>query len=145
MRNFLKMALVLALSAGALGCGGGGGGADTSAWIGNWMETGTQATTCSGVSQTTQISQLVVISAGTKSGQIETDSESCPLYWDVSGDKATLETGQSCTGSVDGVSVTVDWTASSATLSGSTATGTAGGSTDSPACSFNQQFTLTKM
>jgi hypothetical protein len=135
----------LAAALALAGCGGGSAGASTSAWEGNWMEGGTQSTTCGPtVLPASQISQLLVISAGTKSGTIETDADSCSLIWDVSGDKATLESGQSCTASVDGVDATVGWTASSMTLSGTTITGTAGGAATN-SCSFNQQFTLTKM
>jgi hypothetical protein len=143
MKNFLVITGALVLAAGLGGCGSSGG-SETNAWLGNWMEGGTQSTTCGTATETTQVSQLVVISTGPKSGTIQTNSESCPLTWDVNGDKVTLESGQSCTASVDGVNVTVDWTASSGTLSGNLITGTTGGSTTN-GCSFTQQYTLTRM
>lgn len=137
----LSAALVLAVA----GCGGSSStGSTVDAWVGNWMEGGTQSTTCAGASTTTQISMVTIISAGTKDGTIQTLADSCPLNWDVGGSKATLETGQACTVSIDGVNATVGWTASSMTLNGNTITGTAGGATTS-GCSFTQQFTLTKM
>ena len=125
------------------GCGSSSGGGNVDAWVGNWMEGGTQSTTCAGVSTTTQLSMLVVFSAGTKAGTIESSADSCVLVWDVSGDKATLESGQTCTASIDGVNASVTWTASTLTLDGNTMTGTLGGSGND--CPFTQQATLTKM
>lgn len=132
-------AALLAITA----CGGGGDGIDH-AWIGNWMEGGTQSTTCGVVSGTTQISGLVVISAGTKGGTLQTFSDNCTLIWDVSGSRATIETGQTCTVSVNGANATVTWTASTMTLNGNTITVLTGGSATN-SCSFTQQGTLTKM
>ena len=88
---------------------------------------------------------VIIISAGSESTTIQTTlSNSCPLVWEVSGGNATLEAGQSCTVSVNGVNAAVAWTTSSAALAGSTITGTAGGSANN-GCSFTQQFTLTKL
>lgn len=125
------------------GCGSSGGGSSVDAWVGNWMEGGTQSTTCAGASTTTQLSMLVVFSAGTKAGTIESSADNCVLVWDVSGDQATLESGQTCTATIDGVNATVTWTASTLTLDGNTMTGTLGGSGND--CPFTQQATLTKM
>jgi hypothetical protein len=126
----------------AAGCGSSGG-SNVDAWLGNWMEGGTQSTTCAGVSTTTQLSMLVVFSAGPKAGTIQSSADNCALVWDVSGDKATLESGQTCTATVDGVNASVSWTASTLTLNGNTMTGTLGGSGNN--CPFTQQATLTKM
>ena len=126
-----------------VGCGSSSA-SNVDAWLGNWMEGGTQSTTCAGVPVTTQLDNTVIITAGTKAGTIETNAESCTLVWDVSGDRATLESGQSCTVSSNGVSDTVSWTASTSTLNGNTITVMAGGS-DINNCSFTQQGTLTKI
>jgi hypothetical protein len=107
------------------------------------MEGGTQSTTCAGVSTTTQLSMLVVFSRGTKAGTIESSADSCVLVWDVNGDKATLESGQTCTASIDGRERSVTWTASTLTLDGNTMTGMLGGSGND--CPFTQQATLIKM
>jgi hypothetical protein len=139
----LRFVLVGALAAMAVACGSSGG-EDVTSWVGNWNTTGTQSTTCGGVSGTTQISGIDVIAAGSKSGTISTVADGCTLIWDVSGSTATLESGQVCTVTVSGVNVTVNWTQSSATLSGTTITGTNTGSTNN-GCSFMQQYTLTKM
>jgi hypothetical protein len=135
-------ALALVLS----GCGSSSSsGGDASDWVGNWMEGGTQSTTCGAVSGTTQLSGLVVFSTGTKAGTIQTLANDCTLVWDVSGNKATLESGQACTVSIDGANATVGWTASSLMLTGSTTmTGIAGGAATN-GCSFTQEITMTKM
>jgi hypothetical protein len=135
--------ILFALTMSVVGCGGGGG-ANESAWLGNWMEGGTQSTTCGTVSATTQISMLVVFSAGVKSGTIQTYADSCTLVWDVSGSKAILESGQACTVSVNGVNATVGWTASTLTLNGNTMTAVTGGAATN-GCSFTQQATLTRL
>jgi hypothetical protein len=129
-----------------VGCGGssGSGSSNVDAWLGNWMEGGTQSTTCATGTATTQLDDLVVVSAGSKAGTVQTVDDNCALIWDVSGDKATLESGQTCTVSVDGLNVTDTWTASTATLNGTTITTLTGGSTNN-GCSFTQQGTLTKM
>ena len=137
--------LGLVLLGAIAGCGGSSSaGADTAPWVGNWNSSGTQSTTCAGGNATTQITGLDVISAGTKASTIVTTADNCALTWDLAGTKATLESGQTCTVSVAGANVTVTWTQSSATLSGSTITGTNTGSTNN-GCSFMQQYMLTKM
>ncbi len=117
------------------------GGGDPSPWLGNWTETGTQATTCGAASSTTQISQAVVITADNDT--LETSSDNCELMWDLDSDSATLASGQICTVSINGLNVTVEWTQSRATLAGATITLNATGATNN-GCSFMQQATLTK-
>src|SRR5437868_130422 len=73
-------------SCGSNGNGGGdagGNGANVSAWEGNWMESGTQSNTCGAASTTVQISEVVIISAGSKPGTVETPAANCTLTWDV--------------------------------------------------------------
>src|SRR5689334_4416438 len=72
-------------------------GGDTSPWLGNWMSQGTQSTTCAGGTGTSQLSGLVVISAGAREGTIRTSSGNCGLIWDLDGATAFLEEGQVCT------------------------------------------------
>jgi hypothetical protein len=147
MWRFLVTTGALVLAAGLGGCGssGGGGEPQTNPWLGSWTQGGTQSTTCGAVIETTDLSGVVVISAGTKSGTIQTSTNGCVLTWDVSGDSATLASGQSCTFLVFGTNATVSWTAGSVSLSGLTITGTAGGSADNGCSAVDQQLTLTKM
>ena len=140
IRTWHLLILVGAMAA----CGSSGNGSDPTAWVGNWNTVGTQSTTCSGATATTQLTGLTVIAAGTKASTIQTTADNCTLIWDLDGAKATLESGQTCTVSVAGANVTVTFTQSSATLSGTTITGTNTGSTNND-CSFMQQYTLTKM
>jgi hypothetical protein len=133
-------------------CTGGGGGepsvdahgGDASAWVGNWTETGTQATTCGAASGTSQISELVVIDEGSEPDTIKTTANGCALIWNLDGDAASLRSGQACTVSANGVEVTVGWTQSSATLAGDTIAATATGLANN-GCSFMQQVTLVRM
>jgi hypothetical protein len=152
MKSFLVTTGALVLAAGLVECGGssgGDGGTKTSAWVGSWTETGTETAICGAVSETTDLGGVVVISAGTKAGTIQTSwqvaSSTCLLTWDVSGDNATLEDGQSCTFLVFGSNTTVAWATGSATLSGTTVAGTLAGAADNGCSSVTQQFTLTKM
>src|SRR5690348_6860138 len=99
MRHILGFAMVIGLAA----CGGDDGAANVDAWLGNWNTAGTQSTTCAiGGTQTSQLSGVVVITAGSDSGTISTLVNNCPLVWDVSGTHATLRSGQMCTVSVGG-------------------------------------------
>jgi hypothetical protein len=123
------------------GCGGGGGDADP--WLGNWMRTGTQSTTCGLQTGTNQLTGLVVVTAG-PSGTIKTTADGCDTLWDVSGNKATLRPGQMCTVTINGFNVTVTGTQGTVTLNGNIATGTEAGSANN-GCSWNQQLTLTRM
>jgi hypothetical protein len=139
--------LILAFAAA---CGGGSSsnvdsntGTNPAPWEGNWNTTGTQSTTCSGVTSTSQMSGLVVIAAGEKAGTIKTTANGCTLIWDLDNANASLESGQMCTVSVSGSNVTITWTQSTSTLA-TTITGTNTGETNTN-CSFMQQYTLTKM
>ena len=137
-----------ASSTGASGTGGGGGqgeGVDVSAWVGNWSVTGTQATTCGAAEDTTQVTAVDVITAGSAPGTIDTNESDCSLPWDLSEDAttATLESGQVCTVIVGADSVPVDWTQSTLTRNGDTMTGTSTGATNN-GCSFSRQITATK-
>jgi hypothetical protein len=136
--------LILVGALAACGSSGSGNGSDPTAWVGNWNAVGTQSTTCNGATTPTQLTGLTVIAAGSKAGTIQTTADNCTLLWDLSGATITLESGQTCTVSVAGANVTVTWTQSSATLSGTTITGTNTGATNN-GCSFMQQYTLTKM
>jgi hypothetical protein len=146
MKQILVITGALVLAGGFAGCGssGGGGGSDSKAWVGSWRNGGTQTTTCGAVTVMTGVADpMVVISAGSKAGTIQTASGGCTLTWDVSGDAATLESGQSCTASINGQSDTVTWTAGSATLSGTAITGTSSGSA-SNGCSFDLAYALSR-
>jgi hypothetical protein len=153
MKSFLVTTGALVLAAGLSDCGssGGDGGSKTSPWVGSWTETGTETAICGAISETTDLGGVVVISAGAKSGTIQTSwqqtssSSACLLTWDVSGDNATLESGQSCTFLVFGSNANVAWATGSATLSGTTVTGTLGGAADNGCSSVTQQFALMKM
>src|SRR6185503_13591137 len=114
-------------------------------WLGNWTEGGTETSDCGAVSETTDLGGVVVISAGTKSGTIRTSADGCVLTWDVSGDSATLESGQSCMLSVFGTNATVAWTAGSATFFGYVINGTLDGSPDNGCSAFSQKLALRKM
>jgi hypothetical protein len=148
MKSFLVITGPLVLAAGLVGCGSSGGsstGPKANPWVGNWMEGGTETTICGAVSETTDLGGVLVISAGGKSGTIQTSFSGCQLTWDVSGDSATLESGQSCALTVFGTNANVTWTAGSATLSGSTISGTLAGTPDNNCSSITQQLMLTKM
>jgi hypothetical protein len=151
MKRFLATTGALVLAAGLVECGSSGGksAGNTSTWVGSWEEGGTQTTICGTISETTDLAGVVVISAGTKSGTIQTSWQTSPsaclLTWDVSGDSATLESGQSCTFLVFGSNATVGWTSGSATLSGNAITGTLKGAADNGCSSVTQQLSLTKM
>jgi hypothetical protein len=69
--------------------------------------------------------------------------DNCVIQSDLVGAMATGG-NQACTVSAAGTNVFVTWTQISATLSGSTITGTNTGTTDT-GCSFTQQYTLKKM
>jgi len=112
--------------------------------VGNWKSMGTQGTTCNGATATTQVSALVVISAGAAAGTFQTFADNCTAIWDLKGSTATLRPGQTCTVTVGTVNVTVTTTQGTATLNGSTIVGSQAGSTNN-GCSYMQQFTLTKM
>jgi hypothetical protein len=124
--------------------GGGGAGNVAEAWVGNWTETGTQATTCAGVTTTTQLAGPVVISLGAGTGTLRSTADGCTLSSHVTAGEATLDASQVCTVLVHGVSQTATWTKGSSTLNGNIIVGTAAGTTTS-GCSFTQQSTLNRM
>ena len=64
--------LLVAAALTLVGCGSSSSGSNVDAWLGNWMEGGTQSTTCAGVPVTTQLDNTVIITAGSKAGTIET-------------------------------------------------------------------------
>jgi len=150
MQSYKVITGALVLAAGLVGCGSSGGSGsgskpNTSAWLGNWTEGGTQSVTCGAVMETTDLGGLVAINAGAKSGTIQTSWNGCLFTWDVSGDSATLQSGQSCAFSVFGTNANVTWTAGSATLSGNTITGTLDGTADNGCSSVEQTLTLMKV
>lgn len=68
IRTWHLLILVGALAA----CGSSGNGSDPTAWVGNWNTVGRQSTTCSGATDTTQLTGLTVIAVGTKASTIQT-------------------------------------------------------------------------
>lgn len=143
--KLLGRCLMVAMLAGCVGEDEpDAGGGDPDGWIGNWNETGTQSTTCGVQTATTQLSDLVVISAGPSPDTIKTLANSCPLIWTLDGEGAALEGGQVCTVSVNGFNVTILWTQSTATLSGDRITANTTGATNN-GCTFMQQATLTRI
>lgn len=58
MAAFVPVALLLAA------CGGDDGAASNDKWYGNWNRTGTQSTTCGLLNDTTQLTGILVIGAG---------------------------------------------------------------------------------
>ncbi|HVV81628.1 MAG TPA: hypothetical protein VHE35_01070 [Kofleriaceae bacterium] len=144
MTTRTRQILGCVLVAGLALVGACGGGDDTDAWLGNWSAAGTQSTTCGASTTTSQVTGVVIISAGPDDGSIQTLLDNCTLLWDVSGTRATLRSGQLCTVTVAGSNVTVTWTQSTATIDGSTIMANNTGATNN-GCSFMQQATLTKM
>jgi hypothetical protein len=138
-----KLIGTMAVALAVAGCGGDGDSVHD--WLGNWTVAGTQSTTCGNQSGTSQLSGLAAISAGPTSGTIKLLGGDCVTIWDVQGSTATQRTGQVCTVTVGALNVTISTTGGTATLSGKTATGMATGQTSNGACSYRQQFTLTKM
>jgi hypothetical protein len=131
MRTLLSSALLLVLA----GCSS----TNVSDWVGNWNAGVAQTTTCAGNSpSTTQLTGVVVISAGTATDTIVTTpvSYDCALTYTVSGDGATLQSGQHCN---SGPAET-DFTSGGLTLNGNAiAVGAAGNNqSNGQACTFNQ-------
>jgi len=141
----------LMVAAMLVGCDGGGDlhpepdahGGSADGWIGNWNQSGTQSTTCGAQTATTQLSDLVVISAQSKIDTIKTLANNCPLIWNLDGANAALASGQVCTVSVNGFNVTITWTQSSARLNGDVITANTTGATNN-GCTFMQQITMTR-
>jgi hypothetical protein len=143
MRKLIGILWAVPVALALVGCGGDGDSVD--AWLGNWTVAGTQSTTCGNQSGTSQLSGLVAISAGPMGGTIRTLGGDCTTVWEVHGSTATQNTGQLCTVTVGALNATISTTGGMMTMNGKTATGMATGQTSNGACSYRQQFTLTKM
>jgi hypothetical protein len=100
----------LALVTAFAGCGGSSG-ASKSNFIGTWMYTsGTVTTTCMGEAPNVQqLTNSVIVSEGTSSDLVLNDA-GCITKLDISGNTASVQPGQMCTGMNQDVSLTVTYT-----------------------------------
>ncbi|HUB05713.1 MAG TPA: hypothetical protein VMB50_01865 [Myxococcales bacterium] len=127
-------------------CGGGG----ASAFLGTYSNTGTDSWSGCAVPPASESgSATLVVVAGPSSNQITTEQQGCNLNWTVSGDTATLISGQTCTGTTNGTAWTLTYASGTWALSGSTLTGTATGSqvfentSGAETCTLSQSGTAT--
>jgi hypothetical protein len=127
LRCFSTLGLLTFLSTASLaGCGGGddaGGG--TGAFIGMWQYTsGTSNTSCPmiGVNETSQLAgEKVPIAKGIDSPLVYSETNTnCSWKMNVSGNVATIISGQSCTFMDNGVSFTGTYSAGTFTITGTT-------------------------
>jgi hypothetical protein len=102
------------------------GGTSISAadFIGNWNRSGNNTVTCAGTPNTTSITGVLTIVAGSSSNQIQgTQPDGCQTNYTISGAVATAAAGQSCTVAVTGGSWLVTIQSHTLTFSGDGTTG----------------------
>jgi hypothetical protein len=114
----------------------------SSLWVGVYDVEGNQSALCAGSSTATPLSGRVNLGFGTSSGVFQSSIDSCYLQWDANDTTATLQSGQSCSLSVEGTMTSVTFSSGKAALDGSTVTMLATGSA-SNGCAVSQQATLT--
>jgi hypothetical protein len=139
------------LCAALLALAGCGSSTDVSQWVGNWTAAVTEVETCSTGTNTTQLTGVVAIVSGATNTITTQPPNLCDLNWTVSGNGATLESGQTCTvpGSQGGT-WHATFTNGGLTLSGNTivvgdnGTGTLVNNGDSLNCTFTQAGNFTR-
>jgi hypothetical protein len=77
-----------------VGCGSS---TNVSTWVGNWTAAVTEVETCTTGTNTTQLTGAVAIVSGSNDTITTQPVNLCDLTWTVSGNGATLQSGQTCT------------------------------------------------
>jgi hypothetical protein len=142
----MRVVLTCVAALGAVGCSS----TNISDWVGNWNAGVSEVTTCPSGMTTTQLTGVVAITAGTATDTIVTTpaTSGCPLNWTVSGNGATLESGQHCVNPEQ----EVDYSSGGLTLNGNSISVGSAGTTSTQIgpsaptvdCSFNQVGTFTR-
>jgi hypothetical protein len=90
----MRILVVCVGALAAVGCSS----TNVSDWVGSWTAAMTETDTCSIGTSTTPLNGTLAIAAGGAGDTIVTQPlNACDLKWTVSGDNASLESGQSCT------------------------------------------------
>jgi hypothetical protein len=130
---------VLALGA-FVACGPAG-----SNFIGTWaVSGGTFSDTCDGVGgSSTDTGNFTVAASATGNNIVSTDSDGCNLQWTPNGNTATLVAGQTCSGTINGVTFQATYSSGTMSLTSSTTlavAAAASGTADGATCTFSNSL-----
>ena len=84
------------LGVALLALAGCGSSTDVSAWVGSWTAAVTEVETCPSGTTTTPLAGVVAIVSNASDTITTEPVNNCDLNWTVSGNGATLQSGQSC-------------------------------------------------
>jgi hypothetical protein len=149
LARFAALAMLLGLTA----CGRAPG-EDDGDFVGSWMETGQEWLTCNGSAMAPkQVMDTFTINRGIDASlTVILMNPSCVLKFDVSGETATLRSGQTCSQNASGATVTLALASGSFTLNNPTSgtlifAGTATGTSATKAvqCTVSAMSSATKV